>query len=193
MTVSWLHVSDSFKSGDPYDRDVVLRALVHSVAEFRSRGRQPDLIFATGDVAHSGQEDNIKPRPGSSMRFVPLQGSISRASMSFQVITILTGLCISVWRGQLERGKRLILTFGPSIPKPHITQKQRAFQQWYDQYFDGIRRFPQTSDLRAGGGCPNRESNDASCRLTALYSARATMIMRSFGSAAGASTLPWRN
>jgi len=35
--------------------------------------------------------------------------------------------------------------FGPSIPKPHITQKQRAFQQWYDQYFDGIRTFPKTS------------------------------------------------
>jgi 3',5'-cyclic AMP phosphodiesterase CpdA len=55
-TASWLHVSDfHFKGGDPYDRDVVLRALVHSVAEFRTGGRQPDLIFATGDVAHSGQ------------------------------------------------------------------------------------------------------------------------------------------
>ncbi len=61
MTASWLHVSDfHFKSGDPYDRDVVLRALVRSVAEFRRSGRQPDLIFATGDVAHSGQESEYQ-------------------------------------------------------------------------------------------------------------------------------------
>src|SRR4051794_14867048 len=57
----WLHVSDfHFKSGDPYDRDVVLRALVRSVAEFRANGRQPDLIFATGDVAHGGQESEYQ-------------------------------------------------------------------------------------------------------------------------------------
>lgn len=35
--------------------------------------------------------------------------------------------------------------FGPSVPKPHITQKQRAFQHWYDQHFDGVRTFPKTS------------------------------------------------
>ena len=57
MKVSWLHVSDfHFKAGDSYDRDVVLRALVRSVADHRANGRRVDLVFATGDVAHSGKE-----------------------------------------------------------------------------------------------------------------------------------------
>ena len=69
MKLVWLHVSDfHFKGGDPYDRDVVLRALVRSVAEYRERGRQPDLIFATGDVAFSGKEASTGQRPRSSMR-----------------------------------------------------------------------------------------------------------------------------
>ena len=57
MTVSWLHVSDfHFRGGDPYDRDVVLGALVRSVKWFRdNRGRRPDLVFATGDVAYAGK------------------------------------------------------------------------------------------------------------------------------------------
>ena len=57
MQANWLHVSDfHFRGGDPYDRDVVLRALVKSVRTYRERGRQVDLVFATGDVAHAGQE-----------------------------------------------------------------------------------------------------------------------------------------
>jgi hypothetical protein len=55
--VNWLHVSDfHFTGSDPYDRYVVLDALVRSVERFRKDGRQPDLIFATGDVAFGGKE-----------------------------------------------------------------------------------------------------------------------------------------
>jgi hypothetical protein len=56
MNATWLHVSDfHFRGGDPYDRDVVLRALVRSVRRFRDTDRVPDVIFATGDVAYSGK------------------------------------------------------------------------------------------------------------------------------------------
>jgi predicted MPP superfamily phosphohydrolase len=56
MNVTWLHVSDFHsRGGDPYDRDVVLRALVQSVKRFRNTGRTPDVIFATGDIAYSGK------------------------------------------------------------------------------------------------------------------------------------------
>ncbi len=42
MNVTWLHVSDfHFRGGDPYDRDVVLRALVQSVKRFREDGKAP--------------------------------------------------------------------------------------------------------------------------------------------------------
>ena len=55
MTLRWLHISDfHFRGGDPYDRDVVLRALVCAVRTYRAQGRQPDLIFATGDIAQFG-------------------------------------------------------------------------------------------------------------------------------------------
>src|SRR5262245_12718589 len=58
MKFTWLHVSDfHVKAGDPYDRNVVLRALVRAVEEYRSgqEGLVPDAIFATGDIAHSGK------------------------------------------------------------------------------------------------------------------------------------------
>src|SRR4051812_38593403 len=48
MPVTWLHVSDfHIREGDPYDRNVVLNALVSSVRRMRENdGRAPDLIFA---------------------------------------------------------------------------------------------------------------------------------------------------
>ena len=56
MALTWLHISDfHFREGDPYDREVVLRALVRSVARFYDEGRRPEIIFATGDIAHSGK------------------------------------------------------------------------------------------------------------------------------------------
>src|SRR4051812_45113025 len=59
--ITWLHISDfHVRSGDPYDRDVVLQALVKSVADYHERGRSPDLIFATGDIAHSGKRQEYE-------------------------------------------------------------------------------------------------------------------------------------
>src|SRR3954454_11573056 len=57
MALTWLHILDfHIKTGDPYDRDVVLRALVRAVERYRTEdSRQADLIFATGDIAHGGQ------------------------------------------------------------------------------------------------------------------------------------------
>ena len=59
MAVTWLHISDlHVRSDNSYDRAVVFQALVSSVRHFReSDGRCPDLIFATGDIAHSGKPD----------------------------------------------------------------------------------------------------------------------------------------
>lgn len=58
MPLTFLHISDiHLKGGDRYDQEVVLRALVASVRRFREEGRQPDLIFMTGDVAHAGKPE----------------------------------------------------------------------------------------------------------------------------------------
>jgi 3',5'-cyclic AMP phosphodiesterase CpdA len=146
MTASWLHVSDfHFKSSDAYDQDVVLRALIRSVAEFHRYGRQPDLIFATGDVAHSGQDGEYQ---AATKFFDALCAAAGIAKQRLYVvpgnhdINRALGVGLARTMGAREEADAY---FGPSIPKPHITQKQRAFQQWYDQYFDGIRTFPKTS------------------------------------------------
>jgi len=57
MSVTWLHISDlHLKADESHDRNVVLGALVKSVRGYREREkRAPDMIFATGDIAHSGQ------------------------------------------------------------------------------------------------------------------------------------------
>ena len=57
MPVTWLHISDiHLKADGAYDRNVVLSALIRAVRHFREReSRAPDVIFATGDIAYSGQ------------------------------------------------------------------------------------------------------------------------------------------
>jgi 3',5'-cyclic AMP phosphodiesterase CpdA len=146
MTACWLHVSDfHFKSGDAYDQDVVLRALVRSVAEFRRNGRQPDLIIATGDVAHRGQESEYR---AATKFFHELCAAAGVDKRRLYVVPgnhdIDRALGVGLVR-TMETREEADVYFGPSFPKPHITQKQRAFQHWYDQFFDGIRLFPKTS------------------------------------------------
>ena len=145
MTLRWLHISDfHFRGGDPYDRDVVLRAMVCAVRTYREQGRQPDLIFATGDIAQSGKATEYAP-----------------ASAFFDAILAAAGL----ERRQLfvvpgnhdvdrDQGVGLARTLGseeadryfaPARPKPHLTQKMGAFRAWYDDYFRGIRTMPADS------------------------------------------------
>src|SRR4051794_24494287 len=146
MRASWLHISDfHFKGGDPYDRDVVLRALVRSVREFRERGRQPDLIFATGDVAHSGQDSEYQ---AATAFFDAL---LAAAGLDRRRLYVIPGNH-DVDRGQGVGLARTLGTreeadayFGPGVPKGHIAQKQRAFLRWYNRYFEGLRTFPDAS------------------------------------------------
>jgi tetratricopeptide (TPR) repeat protein/predicted phosphodiesterase len=141
-----LHVSDfHFRGGDPYDRDVVLRALVRSVGEFRERGRKADLIFATGDIAYSGKDaeysaataffDALLAAAGVEKRhlyLVPGNHDVNR--------DMGTGLART-----LSSREEADQYFCPTVPKNHITQKQAAFRSWYNGYFAGIRALPETS------------------------------------------------
>jgi predicted phosphodiesterase len=146
MTISWLHVSDfHFKSGDAYDRDVVLRALVRSVEEFRNRGRKADLVFATGDIAYSGKDaeyvaataffDALLAAAGVEKRhlyLVPGNHDVNRDM----------GAGLSRTLSSREEADQY---FRPAVPKNHITQKQAAFRSWYNDYFAGIRALPEAS------------------------------------------------
>jgi tetratricopeptide (TPR) repeat protein/predicted phosphodiesterase len=144
MSVTWLHVSDfHIRGGDPYDRDVVLGALIRSVRELRERdGRKPDLIFATGDVAHSGKASEYEP---ATMFFEAL---LEAAAVERRHLFVIPGNH-DVDRSQgiglartLESEHESYEYFGPAIVKPHLTQKLGAFRDWYNQFFEGIREFP---------------------------------------------------
>jgi formylglycine-generating enzyme required for sulfatase activity/predicted phosphodiesterase len=140
MSVTWLHISDfHIQDGDSYDRDVVLRALVRSAKIFCSRGHVPDLIFATGDIAHSGKPrqydlatdffDQLLAATGLDRRYLfvtPGNHDVDR--------DLGYGLSRS-----LESREEADKYFGPDIPKPHLTQKLRAFLRWHNSYFEGIR------------------------------------------------------
>ncbi|MBF0294670.1 MAG: SUMF1/EgtB/PvdO family nonheme iron enzyme [Magnetococcales bacterium] len=146
MALTWLHVSDfHFTSGDGYERDVVLKSLVDSVRWFREHGRQPDLIFATGDIAAFGKADEYRV---ATLFFNDL---IAAAGVARERLFLVPG------NHDVERGKGVGLArtlasaeestafFAPDCPKWQISQKQRAFVDWYNGYFSGIRSFPEHS------------------------------------------------
>jgi tetratricopeptide (TPR) repeat protein/predicted phosphodiesterase len=146
MQVTWLHISDfHIRGGDPYDGDVVLCALVRSVQAFRKRGRAPDLIFATGDVAYSGKPDEYK------IATIFFDALLDAAKLEKHQLFVIPGNH-DVDRG---RGAGLARTFesaedadkyfDPAVPKVHLTLKQGAFLDWYDLYFSGIRTWPRDS------------------------------------------------
>jgi tetratricopeptide (TPR) repeat protein len=147
METSWLHVSDlGFRGGGSYDRDAVLGALVDFVKWFRDeRGRRPDLVFATGDVAHAGQANEYE----AATKF--FDDLIAAAGVERRRLFVVPG------NHDVDRKKGIGLArtflsrdeadeyFDPRIPKTHITFKQHAFVQWYNRYFEGIRTFPDNS------------------------------------------------
>ena len=146
MTLRWLHISDfHFRGGDPYDRDVVLRALVCAVRTYREQGRQPDLIFATGDIAQFGKAHEYAP---ASAFFDAI---LAAAGLERRQLFVVPGnhdvdrdqgIGLARTLGTREEADRY---FAPALPKPHLTQKMSAFRDWYDDYFRGIRAMPADS------------------------------------------------
>ena len=144
--ITWLHVSDfHFRASGPYDRDVVLRALVKSVRQNRKSAPRVDLIFATGDVAHSGNRAEYE---AASTFFDAL---VEAAGLQKDRLFVIPGNHDVDW----ERSRGLARTLPsvdeadiylePGKPNLHIVYKQQAFFDWYNRYFDGIRTFPDDS------------------------------------------------
>jgi metallophosphoesterase superfamily enzyme len=139
---TWLHISDlHFKVGDPYDRNVVLNALIKSFPDFHKRGVSPDAIFITGDIANSGARDEydlvgafldqllrVSRVPKERLFIVPGNHDVDRSA----------GLGLS---RTLNSREEIDQYFGINSKKPHIENKQSEFSNWYDRYFEGIREF----------------------------------------------------
>lgn len=62
--ITWLHVSDFHFSGsmanDGYDINKIVDPLLASMREHANKFGPPDLVFATGDIGHSGQSDDYE-------------------------------------------------------------------------------------------------------------------------------------
>jgi len=144
MPVTWLHVSDfHFKGTVTYDNDVVLRSLVESVEWFRSQGRTADLIFATGDVGYSGKADDYA-HVGAFF-----DALIKAAGIDKRRLFVIPGNHDSAedvgFARTLESLNDAETYFSSTGNKPHIEKKQRAFADWYNSYFAGIRSFPENT------------------------------------------------
>src|SRR3954451_20195869 len=146
MKITWLHISDfHIRSGDPYDRNVVLRALVSSVQDFRRRGRSPDLVFATGDIAYSGKAAEYE------LATAFFDHLLAAAGLERRHLFVIPGnhdvdrdLGIGLARTLTSR-EEADAYFGPKVPKGHLTQKLDELLRWHDEYFQGIRELPRTS------------------------------------------------
>jgi hypothetical protein len=142
VSLTWLHISDfHVKSGDSYDRDVVLRALVRAVHEYSKTGLHPDLIFATGDIAHSGKPDEYT---AAGNFFIDL---LATTQLERKRLFVIPGNH-DVDRKSGDFLKRTLDTreeadayFDPRRAKPH-QEKLRAFLDWHNLFFDGIRKAP---------------------------------------------------
>jgi len=149
MPLTWLHISDiHLKADGAYDQSVVLKALVESVRGFRERERQnltPHIIFASGDIAYSGQPaeyglatqffDQLLDAAGldrSRFHVVPGNHDVDRKLGAGLARTLHS-------RSEADD------YFAPHAPKPHLTQKLAAFLGWYQSYFAGIRNMPVNS------------------------------------------------
>ncbi|HWT37588.1 MAG TPA: metallophosphoesterase, partial [Paraburkholderia sp.] len=143
MDLRWLHISDfHFRKGDTYDSDVVLRALIKSVGDYRAAGRCCDLIFATGDIAQGGKREEYE----QATRF--FDALLEAAGLQRRHLFVVPGnhdvdrnqgVGLARTLGSREEADQY---FAPDMPKPHLRQKLGAFTEWYQAYFAGIRRIP---------------------------------------------------
>ncbi|WP_298364523.1 metallophosphoesterase, partial [Azospirillum sp.] len=144
MKARWLHISDfHFAGGDPYDRNVVLNALVASLRRFQDQGHGADLVFATGDIAQKGQASEYAAATGF------FDAVLKELGLGRERLFVVPGnhdVDRDEGFGLLrspDSGESADKYFQPDRAKHHITSKQAAFLAWYNGYFDGIRHFPE--------------------------------------------------
>jgi predicted phosphodiesterase len=144
--LSWLHISDMhIKTGDPYDRDMVLNALIASMKRFLARGLKPDLVFFTGDVAYSGDAHQYK----QATKF--FDKLLEELHLSRDALLVIPGNH-DVDRTRSRGLKRTLESqadsnfyFGEGGEIDHISGRQAEFIKWHNEFFEGIRSFETQS------------------------------------------------
>jgi 3',5'-cyclic AMP phosphodiesterase CpdA len=138
-TLTWLHISDlHFKANKVYDRDVVLRALIQSVERLRDKGRKPDLVFVTGDIAYSGAKEEYDQATPFFNRL------LEACDLQREHLFVVPGNH-DVDRRRARGLQQSLLSEDESVeffaedhPQYHF-HKFRSYADWFDEYFAGIR------------------------------------------------------
>ncbi len=171
--VTWLHISDLHLSDrGAYDQEVILRALVAAVKQFRAEGQVPDLIVVTGDIAQSGRGeeyqqatlffDDLLAAAGLDKRrlfVVPGNHDVDRKAGRFLPRT-------------LDNDQEADEFFDPAgVAIRNQFQKLQAYSAWYNSYFAGVRSFFVDSTCSAVEVVQVRQSRVAVLSLnSALFS-----------------------
>ena len=145
-TLTWLHVSDfHFKDDDPYDRDVVLNSLISAVEEkVQLRDICPDCIFVTGDIAHSGREQEYA---AASDFFDKLRKVTALDKNRLFIVPGNHDVDRNKGKGldrSLSSEGESVDFFGLEHPQYHFA-KLGAFCRWFNNYFEGVQEFPSRS------------------------------------------------
>lgn len=143
LPITWLHLSDfHFKSGDPYDADVVLRSLLVALPNLFQRFGRPDFVIASGDIADTGEAEQYRRATEFFDRIVQITGC------SKKHLFIVPGNH-DIDRVKVRNLQRTLVSSGEADqyfrqgePLVHIERGLAAYKQWYDAYFAGIRQFP---------------------------------------------------
>jgi len=144
--IRWLHISDlHFQATVKYDADVVTAALLNSMQSLSSRFGKIDLVFVTGDIANSGKPAEYDRATEFFDRLLHVLG-LSRAHL----FVVPGNHDVDRVAGQglartLESREAADTYFDPNRALLHITHRQRAFADWYNQYFSGTRTFSENS------------------------------------------------
>lgn len=168
---TWLHVSDLHLTGEhSYEQDLILRTLVEAAGRLYRQGRRPDLIFLTGDVAFSGRSEEYT----AATRFLDkLRQAVSLDRDRVFVIPGNHDIDRRAARGlarTLANEAESVDFFGPDHPRHHLA-KLRAFVQWHDEYFQGVRACSAESACALPAVLPLAEGSVAVLPLnTAIFS-----------------------
>ena len=141
--VTWLHISDLHLSlRGRYDQEVILRALVASVTQFREEGRVPDLIVVTGDIALGGKAEEYRQ---ATLFFDDL---LAAACLDKRRLFIVPGnhdvdrTVNEFLPRTLDSDASSDRFFDPAgVALGSQFQKLQAYGAWYNGYFAAIRSF----------------------------------------------------
>lgn len=146
IDLRWLHISDfHFKADVQYDQDVVLRALLKSLPKLIHRIGHVDVVFATGDIADTGLPSEYVQATQFFDKIIEILG------LSKERLFVVPGnhdVDRRLGKGlvrSLSTRKEADAYFDPCQPLPHIQQRQFAFSNWFNEYFSGIRKFPEVT------------------------------------------------